>query len=352
MKPPSYPIVAALLAALAAPAASQEGSGPVSIEVRETDAPGDTLHARGGGILLRSAQDPRAWLGFTFALEQRSTAERRDGASDTRTSRTVTVGQVHPGSPAERAGLRTGDTILSVDGREDVSRAFADRRLAPGDEVRLRLRRDGRERSVSLRAVERPAEMARGAELRPLRVEQVRVLGRDGRAGPRVVILNGDTIRIPLDSIAARADSVHRRLQVILRDSLGPRLRVLEREHGPEIRTRLLEVDSAMSRLGRELLVATGPRGLAGAEIAELNPELAEYFGSRTGALVLRVAPETPAARAGLRAGDVVVRAGGQAVTAPRDLRRAIVEADRSRQLPLEVVRRGQRHSLTLRWEG
>jgi S1-C subfamily serine protease len=341
----------ATLTGLPLPAAAQAGGGPVLIEVRTTRLAGDTLHVQGTGV-LRAAQDPRAWLGFSFTLDRDERHERREGSTETRSVTTVTVAQVHPGSPAARAGVRPGDTLVAVDGRTDLPAALSERRLAPGDQVRLRIRRDGRERDVMLRAVERPADVA-GAEIHPLRVERRRVVGRDGDpTGHRIIILNNDTIRIPLDSIAARADSVHRRLEVILRDSLAPRLRELERVHGPEIRSRAMAVDSALGRLGRDLVIAVGPRGLAGAEVADLNPELADYFGTASGALVLSVAPETPAARAGLRAGDVVVRAGGVGVASPRDLRRAIVEADRTKQLPLDVIRKGKREALTLRWDG
>ena len=93
------------------------------------------------------------------------------------------------------------------------------------------------------------------------------------------------------------------------------------------------------------------PRGVAGAEFTELTPELAGYFqGAREGVLVLRVAPETPAARAGLVAGDVVVRAGDTATPDLRTLSRAVSAARRA-ELPLEVVRKGKVQQLTLRWE-
>jgi membrane-associated protease RseP (regulator of RpoE activity) len=49
---------------------------------------------------------------------------------------------------------------------------------------------------------------------------------------------------------------------------------------------------------------------LAGAEFRPLTPALAEYFSVKEGLLVLRVLPETPAARLGLRDGDVVVGVG------------------------------------------
>jgi serine protease Do len=57
------------------------------------------------------------------------------------------------GSPAERTGIRTGDTITAVNGEavrepRDLSRRIAS--LAPGKTVVLTVWRDGRERSVSL----------------------------------------------------------------------------------------------------------------------------------------------------------------------------------------------------------
>lgn len=51
---------------------------------------------------------------------------------------------------------------------------------------------------------------------------------------------------------------------------------------------------------------------LAGAEFRSLTSELAEYFAVDAGVLVLRVIPETPADRLGLRGGDVIVEVGGR----------------------------------------
>lgn len=57
----------------------------------------------------------------------------------------VQVTRVHPGSPADRAGLRPGDRILAVDGRQvtdpDTLGGVIGQKN-PGDEIELRLRRD------------------------------------------------------------------------------------------------------------------------------------------------------------------------------------------------------------------
>jgi membrane-associated protease RseP (regulator of RpoE activity) len=66
---------------------------------------------------------------------------------------------------------------------------------------------------------------------------------------------------------------------------------------------------------------------LAGAEFQTLTSELAEYFAVDTGVLVLRVIPETPADRLGLRGGDVVVEVDGRATNDVSTLRTLIAEA-------------------------
>ena len=90
--------------------------------------------------------------------------------------------------------------------------------------------------------------------------------------------------------------------------------------------------------------------GIAGAEFEEMNDGLASYFGTSDGLLVLRVAPETPAARAGLQAGDVVLSVDGEPVTEVSQLRARMLRAPQQNDgaLRLEILRRGARHTLEL----
>jgi predicted metalloprotease with PDZ domain len=63
---------------------------------------------------------------------------------------TLSVSDVGPGSGAEAAGLRDGDEVLEIDGSSSWRDVFRNlRERAPGETVRLRLRRDGEEREVS-----------------------------------------------------------------------------------------------------------------------------------------------------------------------------------------------------------
>jgi putative serine protease PepD len=69
------------------------------------------------------------------------------------------VGQVASGGPADSAGIRAGDSIVGVDGRQiqaadDVSAAIAGRK--PGDTVTLTVRRGGSQVDMKVKLGSRP----------------------------------------------------------------------------------------------------------------------------------------------------------------------------------------------------
>jgi len=90
-----------------------------------------------------------------------------------------------------------------------------------------------------------------------------------------------------------------------------------------------------------------------GAAVDEMGPQLADYFGVKGGAglLVKSVDGESPAAKAGLRAGDVVVRVNGDAMTSRLDWIR-VVQHNHGKTLTLNVVRDKQEQTLTLALNG
>ena len=88
---------------------------------------------------------------------------------------------------------------------------------------------------------------------------------------------------------------------------------------------------------------------LAGAEMARLPGELYEQVGAARGLLVLHVPHGTPAARAGLREGDVIVSANGSAIRSSGDLQLAFRRAT-SRALSLEIVRQRQAMTVKMEW--
>jgi serine protease Do len=81
-----------------------------------------------------------------------------------------------------------------------------------------------------------------------------------------------------------------------------------------------------------------GNSPLVGFEGEALNSQLAEFFGVREGVLVRSVNPKTPAERAGLKAGDVVVKVNGTPVATPREIT-SLVRASRRKAISFTVVR-------------
>jgi membrane-associated protease RseP (regulator of RpoE activity) len=90
-----------------------------------------------------------------------------------------------------------------------------------------------------------------------------------------------------------------------------------------------------------------GRNRVAGAEVVEVRPELAEYFEVDGGVLVVDVAEGTPAALAGIVPGDVIVRIDRVGVRSVEDLRFGVSMAGDS--LPVTLVRRGEDVQVTIR---
>jgi serine protease Do len=90
-----------------------------------------------------------------------------------------------------------------------------------------------------------------------------------------------------------------------------------------------------------------GNSPVVGFEGEALNPQLAEYFGVKAGVLVRSVNSKTPAERAGLKAGDVVVKVNGTPVTTPREIT-GVVRTSRKKALTFTVVRNKKEVSLNV----
>lgn len=95
----------------------------------------------------------------------------------------------------------------------------------------------------------------------------------------------------------------------------------------------------------------TVARAWLGVQIQPLNDDIAASLGldSSAGALVADVVDDSPAARAGIEVGDVILRFGDENVTRVKDLPRLVAEASTDHKQRLELWRDGQRKTLKLR---
>ena len=90
-------------------------------------------------------------------------------------------------------------------------------------------------------------------------------------------------------------------------------------------------------------------RGWLGVKIQEITPEIAESVGlsQPKGALVAEVTPDSPAAKAGVRQGDVILAYGGKPVNTLRDVTRRVADTKAGDKVELTVLRKGKETTLT-----
>jgi Do/DeqQ family serine protease len=108
-------------------------------------------------------------------------------------------------------------------------------------------------------------------------------------------------------------------------------------------------------------LIATGKaqHSYLGIQMVELTPEIKERLNSDPnsgvtvnedkGVLIVRVMPNSPAAKAGLRAGDVIQKLNGQSVTDAGSIQKAVENAQVGGDVRLGLRRNGQNINLAVR---
>lgn len=104
-------------------------------------------------------------------------------------------------------------------------------------------------------------------------------------------------------------------------------------------------IPSSMARSVASNLMHGGKveRGYLGVTIRNLDPTLAESFGIKggKGSLVEGVAPDSPAEKAGLKRGDVIVKVDGRNVVSDGDLRMHVAQKKPGTKITMTYVRDG-----------
>jgi len=111
-------------------------------------------------------------------------------------------------------------------------------------------------------------------------------------------------------------------------------------------------IPTSLARPVMESLLKNGKvvRGWLGVSIQNLTPDLAEGLGIKRveGVLIADVQPDTPAARAHLRRGDIVTKVNGNAVKTVGELRNAIATAGAGVKALLTLDRDGKEVAVTV----
>ena len=105
-------------------------------------------------------------------------------------------------------------------------------------------------------------------------------------------------------------------------------------------------IPSDLARSVMKQLVSSGKvvRGYLGVQIQDIDPELADAFKlqDRSGAIVAEGVPGAPAAKAGLKSGDVITEFDGEKVVDGRRLKLAVAEVRPGKDVTVKVLREGK----------
>lgn len=224
----------------------------------------------------------RGWMGVTIGQDEQG--------------RTF-IGSVDPESPAAQAKLREGDVVLKIGDRvvagPDVL-ATEIRKRKPDQEVVLELERDGKPLEVKVKL----GELAEDEAMKEMTIRFPGLFGQEPvppGAGPKPGAPPGQTP----DRAAPR--------------SVAPKT--------PE--------------------GSFETRKYIGVYCGELNQELAEHFGVKDGTalIISRIFEDSPAAKAKLQVGDIIVGVDGKRVATANELIDIIQSKAKGEKVKFEVLR-------------
>jgi len=224
-------------------------------------------------------------------------------------ARGVEVTMLDHDGPACKAGVREHDVILQLNGQDVASEEQLRRMLREtpaGRKADLLLSRDGEQMKLQVVLGDRATSVSEN-------LGQMPDLGRD------------------LDRQLATVANGLRNMPIPDGDPfLGGDFEVFEGNDLPA---------------GKMFFFASS----GGAQVEALGPQLAKYFGAGDGKglLVKAVQPDTAAAKAGLKAGDVIVKAAGKPIATRTDWEQTL-RANTGKQLDVELLRDKHQQKLTM----
>ena len=267
---------------------------------------------------VTSSDTGRGWLGVTTQPTdsdlRKSLRLKQDG---------LLVNQVTRDSPADRAGLRRGDVILTYNSRNVVTpEQLRDqvRDTEPGRTVSLGISRDGHGKNLELKV----GDVSDSGDFDDEDAPTPPPPPAAPRA-PRSYTFHDDghTHRFFIDGREIPEDQMDDHLKDL-------KIKLKGMDDLPFVHTHVYTP-----------MAPRNPRGRLGVRVETLSDDLAQALGvdSGKGALVMEVIEDTPAQRAGIRAGDVIVRVGSEPVEDQDDLVRAL--STRSGKVNIDLIRKG-----------
>jgi C-terminal processing protease CtpA/Prc len=224
------------------------------------------------------------------------------------------IALVEPASPADKAGVLEGDTLVAFNGDDVRMREVSlTKLLIPDTKLTMRVRRDGNAKDIKVTVGEAPQYLV------------TRVWPRTPMPGqaPAAVAMPVEPGQVRVYTVPPPAPSA-------------------------AVAGRAMTVPPTPPAAARAWVFFDG---IGGARMETLSEGLAKAVGVQSGVLVLRASPGTPAFKSGLRDGDVIVRVGGRNVASTREMRIALEEDESSDDgVKLVILREKKTKELTLRW--
>jgi serine protease Do len=248
---------------------------------------------------------PRGWIGIR--AEGPHLQEVRGDSAFIRYLKYPEVVSVDPDSPAQRAGITRGDVLIAYNGADVRQREInVSRLLRPKQKITVTVRRDGDERIYPVVVSSATETLIRRRAYDP---------GGDVQMEPWRYDMPPSSQRF----FVPRGDSG-------MTIGVQPRIFTFHASDG-----------------------ATPVFGARFVSIGSDNEELGSVFGVKSGVLVTSVV--SGAARtAGVRGGDVIVRAAGRDVTSVPQFLHLLESLGDDRTVELDVVRKGKPLKMLLRW--
>ena len=255
-----------------------------------------------GRIQLRTAPGfaPTGWLGFLTQGPSEQILD--DSGQHVIYFAYPTIISVDPNSPAERAGIAPGDVLLAYNGLDVVNRDFnLTRLLRPANKVSITIRRDGESKDFSV-------IVARGPQRINERRKQLEATMPVMAGGVEPVEAPEGRPRVPMPATAP----------------------------------------TPMPPMPR--LVDSWSNAMFGASFSAVKADLAEALNLKLGVLATDVPEETPAWRAGLRSGDVIVSVEDEPVFSVNEFRERVMTHLPRHSVALQVVRNQKPRTIRLSW--
>jgi C-terminal processing protease CtpA/Prc len=279
---------------------------------------------------LAASSTASGWLGVTSQPTDADLKKSLDLKQDG-----LIVNQVTRDGPAEKAGLRRGDVILTYNSRSVTTpEQLRDlvRNTAPGRSIALGIWRDGVKKTLDVKVGDVSDSGDMDSPDAPVPPEPPVAPRAPGAPSTTRIYSNDGQTRVWVDGRELDEGEIKAKLK--------------------DMKFKLKDLDDMDGDGGPGTHVFMAPmarpsRGRLGVRIDELNSDMGQALGVPSGVkgvLVTQVLEDTPAQKAGLRAGDVITRVAGDTVSDTDDLTRAL--RDRQGKVSLEVLRKGARRTV------